>query len=120
MILVHVAGEVAWDGRNAAPGEYHRIVQPCDRCGIVLREYDTLNPPAGIVMAGQSAPEFGWFGAGDQYAYEGNDQSPYSQEGGGMTWLVSDDETLSSDRYKLCDPDDVPSEIEVFRTIVHD
>jgi hypothetical protein len=106
---VHVAAEPRPTHEND-----RRIVQPCARCGLVLAEFDLDNPPNVMCVPGETPKPLAWFGIGDQY-----ERDPGYPDGGmTMTCLVTDG-VIARDGTPLCDPDEVPSGTETFRTAVH-
>lgn len=126
--VVHVAGEPLKTAENP-----DRIVQPCQRCGIVLSEFDGANPPSfalPFVDGDTSCPTCG-APAGRQHAgdcdvsrrhaqhswweYGANVSEAYG-DGKPMACprvlgIIADDHLLDDD-VALCDPDDVPEDTE--------
>jgi len=104
---VHVAAEPLPTREND-----RRIVQPCARCGIVMTELNLDNPPHVMVVAGEDPAPLAWYGVGDQY-----ERDPGYPDGTvTMMCLVVADE-IERDGTPLCDPDEVPDGVEVFRTV---
>lgn len=100
---VHVAAAPGWDGKNAEPGEEHRVVQPCGRCGIVLSEFDEANPP---MVAGPGPHTHAWWGVGKQVVRDPG------YDCGTATYMSAADDDAGD---PLCDPGEVPDETETFR-----
>ena len=101
-LVVHRASGPGWlePGKTVA-------VQPCARCGVILHEFDTKNPPMTVMVDPSEEPTtYGWWAEDAQVAEVWIDGAVAEPR---MHFIVDDDQLLvSSEDVRLCDPESVP------------